>query len=138
MLGFTVFLNNASDPAAVAARGRRRRPHGPPHAADRLAARPDGFGGGLGDALIWTDQIAIWHILVAAFFTGLGQAFGGPAYQALIPSLVDRKDVPNAIALMSIQFNLAGVVGRAIGGFAFETSWRGLVLRHQRNLVPWR
>ena len=71
-------------------------------------------------ALIWMDMIQIWHILGAAFFTGLGQAFGGPAYQALIPSLVDKKDLPNAIALMSIQFNLAQVVGRAIGGFAFE------------------
>jgi MFS family permease len=74
-------------------------------------------------ALLWTDQIEIWHILTAAFFTGFGQAFGGPAYQALIPSLVDKKDLPNAIALMSIQFNLAQVVGRAIGGFAFE--WLG-------------
>lgn len=71
-------------------------------------------------ALIWTDLIAVWHILAAAFFTGIGQAFGGPAYQALIPSLVDRKDVPNAIALMSIQFNLARSIGLPIGGFAFD------------------
>jgi MFS family permease len=69
--------------------------------------------------LIFTGHIAIWHILVAAFFTGIGQAFGGPAYQAIIPSLVDKKDLPNAIALMSIQFNLAQVVGRAIGGVAY-------------------
>ena len=34
---------------------------------------------------------------------GLAQAFGGPAYQALIPSLVDREDMPNAIALNSIS-----------------------------------
>lgn len=69
--------------------------------------------------LIWTDQIEIWHILVAAFCTGIGQAFGGPAYQAIIPSLVEKRDLPNAIALMSIQFNLAQVVGRAIGGVAY-------------------
>ncbi|MBI1357643.1 MAG: MFS transporter [Acidobacteria bacterium] len=69
--------------------------------------------------LIWTDQIQIWHILAAAFVTGMGQAFGGPAYQALIPSLVDKKDLPNAIALMSIQFNMGQVVGPAIGGAAF-------------------
>ncbi len=66
--------------------------------------------------LIWLNLIEIWHILTAAFFTGLGQAFGGPAYQALIPSLVDKEDLPNAVALMSIQFNLASVVGRGIGG----------------------
>jgi MFS family permease len=81
-------------------------------------------------SLIWTGQIQIWHILAAAFFTGVGQAFGGPAYQALIPSLVDKPDVPNAVALMSIQFNLAGVVGPAIGGIAMKelgTAWCFLI-----------
>jgi Transmembrane secretion effector len=35
----------------------------------------------------------------------LAQAFGGPAYQALIPSLVKREDMPNAIALNSIHLH---------------------------------
>jgi predicted MFS family arabinose efflux permease len=70
-------------------------------------------------ALIWLGHIQVWHIMAAAFATGVGQAFGGPAYQALIPSLVDEEDLPNAIALMSIQFNLARVVGPVVGGIAF-------------------
>lgn len=70
--------------------------------------------------LFFTKQIAVWHIMAAAFASGLGQAFGGPAYQALIPSLVPKKILPNAIALISIQFNLAGVIGRPIGGIAFQ------------------
>ncbi len=70
--------------------------------------------------LLWMDMIEVWHIMAAAFLSGVGQAFGGPAYQALIPSLVDAKDLPNAIALMSIQFNLASVVGRPIGGLIFD------------------
>ncbi|HEX4716458.1 MAG TPA: MFS transporter, partial [Ktedonobacteraceae bacterium] len=49
---------------------------------------------------------------------GLAQAFGGPAYSALIPTLVDREDMPNAIALNSIQFNLAVTVGPALAGQA--------------------
>jgi predicted MFS family arabinose efflux permease len=69
--------------------------------------------------LLATDMIEIWHIMAAAFATGMGQAFGGPAYQALIPSLVEKEDLPNAIALMSIQFNLARVVGPVVGGLAF-------------------
>lgn len=69
--------------------------------------------------LLWMDVIQVWHIMAAAFATGVGQAFGGPAYQALIPSLVEKEDLPNAIALMSIQFNLARVVGPAVGGLAF-------------------
>jgi len=47
-----------------------------------------------------------------------GQAFGGPAYSALIPTLVDREDMPNAIALNSIQFNLAVTIGPALAGQA--------------------
>ncbi len=70
--------------------------------------------------LFFTKQIAVWHIMAAAFTAGLGQAFGGPAYQAIIPSLVPRRHLPNAIALISIQFNLAGVIGRPIGGAAFK------------------
>src|SRR5258705_5681817 len=38
-------------------------------------------------------------------------SLGGPAYQSLIPSLVDKKDLPNAVALNSIQFNVARVIG---------------------------
>ena len=71
--------------------------------------------------LLWMDVIAVWHIMAAAFVTGVGQAFGGPAYQALIPSLVEEEDLPNAIALISIQFNLARVVGPVVGGLAFTT-----------------
>ena len=69
--------------------------------------------------LLWMNAIEVWHIMAAAFMSGVGQAFGGPAYQALIPSLVEEKDLPNAIALMSIQFNLASVIGRPVGGLIF-------------------
>src|SRR6266566_4288010 len=58
----------------------------------------------------------VWPILCLSFVSGLAQAFGGPAYQALIPTLVDRDDMPNAIALNSIQFNLAVTVGPALAG----------------------
>src|SRR6476660_993054 len=57
--------------------------------------------------LVWTGHINIWFIFALSFISGCGQAFGGPAYQALIPSLVPRRDLPNAIALNSTQFNLS-------------------------------
>jgi len=62
--------------------------------------------------------VRVWHILCCSFVTGLAQAFGGPAYQALIPTLVDKEDMPNAIALQTIQFNVARVIGPALGGLA--------------------
>ncbi len=61
--------------------------------------------------LVYLNLVQIWQILLLSFTTGLAQAFGGPAYQSLIPSLVDKKDLPNAVALNSIQFNIARVLG---------------------------
>jgi MFS family permease len=69
-------------------------------------------------ALVYQGRVQIGHILALSFTTGLAQAFGGPAYQAMIPSLVDKKDLPNAIALNSIQFNLARVIGPLLAGMA--------------------
>ncbi|HVX65041.1 MAG TPA: MFS transporter [Bryobacteraceae bacterium] len=70
-------------------------------------------------ALLFVFKIVkVWHILCLSFVTGLAQAFGGPAYQALIPSIVSLENVANAIALNSIQFNLARVIGPVLGGIA--------------------
>jgi len=60
----------------------------------------------------------VWHILCLSFIVGSAQSFGGPAYSALIPSLVPRELLPNAIALNSIQFNLARIIGPVLGGLA--------------------
>jgi predicted MFS family arabinose efflux permease len=68
--------------------------------------------------LVATGHVHVWHILCLSFVSGLAQAFGGPAYQALIPTLVDREDMPNAIALNSIQFNMAVTIGPALAGQA--------------------
>jgi MFS family permease len=67
-------------------------------------------------ALVFWGRVDIWHILALSFIAGLAQAFGGPAYQSLVPTLVERKDLPNAIALNSIQFNLARVFGPLLAG----------------------
>jgi MFS family permease len=61
--------------------------------------------------LMFLQVVQVWHILALSFVTGVAQSFGGPAYQSLIPSLVDKKDLPNAVALNSIQFNVARVLG---------------------------
>src|SRR5215469_11687774 len=68
--------------------------------------------------LVTAGVVHVWEILCLSFISGLAQAFGGPAYQALIPTLVDRDDMPNAIALNSIQFNLAVTIGPALAGQA--------------------
>jgi MFS family permease len=71
---------------------------------------------GILTVLVTMGLTHVWPILCLSVVSGLAQAFGGPAYSALIPTLVDRKDMPNAIALNSIQFNLAVTVGPALAG----------------------
>ena len=68
--------------------------------------------------LYFVNVLHVWHILVLSFIVGTAQSFGGPAYSALIPSLVKTEDLPNAIALNSIQFNVARVIGPTLGGLA--------------------
>ena len=72
-------------------------------------------------ALVGFHVVQVWMILCLSFVAGLAQAFGGPAYAALIPTLVDKEDMPNAIALNSIQFNVAVTVGPALGGIALHS-----------------
>ena len=75
---------------------------------------------GLLAILIATHVVHVWHILTLSFIVGTAQSFGGPAYSALVPSLVEREDLQNAIALNSIQFNLARVIGPVLGGIALK------------------
>lgn len=68
--------------------------------------------------LLAAGVVAVWHVYLLSFIVGCAQAFGGPAYQSIIPSLVPKDGLQNAIALNSIQFNLARVIGPALGGIA--------------------
>ena len=66
--------------------------------------------------LVVTGVVHVWHVLLLSFVTGCAQAFGGPANQSLLPSLVPKRDLPNAIALNSIQFNLSRLIGPVLAG----------------------
>jgi MFS family permease len=69
--------------------------------------------------LFATHTVRVWHILTLSFFVGVGQSFGGPAYSALLPTLVEPQDLANAISMNSIQFNLARIIGPTLGGLAY-------------------
>jgi MFS family permease len=71
--------------------------------------------------LAFTGILHVWHIWCISFVIGTAQAFGGPSYSALIPTLVPKEHLPNAIALNSIQFNLARVIGPSFAGIALTT-----------------
>jgi MFS family permease len=56
-------------------------------------------------------------LLAATFALGVGTALNGPAWQAIVPELVGRGEVPSALALNGLGINAARAVGPALGGF---------------------
>lgn len=64
----------------------------------------------------WTGFITPWVLLLLTFLIGCGGAFNGPAWQASVGDMVPRAELPGAVALNSMGFNMARSVGPAIGG----------------------
>jgi predicted MFS family arabinose efflux permease len=58
-------------------------------------------------------------LFLATLGNGIGQAIYAPTYSALIPTLVDRKDLSGAVSLNSANMNLSRVIGPAIGGVLY-------------------
>lgn len=66
--------------------------------------------------LVYSGQVRYWHILVLAGLLGLVNTLDMPARQAFVIQLVGKDDLMNAIALNSVAFNTARVIGPAIAG----------------------
>ncbi len=67
-------------------------------------------------ALAFAGIVKEWHVIVLAALLGVVNAFDAPARQAFVPEMVGKEDLPNAIALNSIMFNSARVIGPALAG----------------------
>jgi MFS family permease len=66
--------------------------------------------------LVGSGHVRYWHVTVLATIYGLGRAVDIPARQSFVTDLVGKPDVPNAVALNSIVFNTARIVGPAVAG----------------------
>jgi MFS family permease len=68
-------------------------------------------------ALTWSGMIQYWQILVLSFMLGIGSALDMPARQAFVTEMVDddKNDLLNALSLNSSIFNVARIIGPAIG-----------------------
>jgi MFS family permease len=66
--------------------------------------------------LALADLITPQLLLCLGILVGVGQAFNTPVWMAMVPDLVPRSEVPNAVALNSASFNAARAVGPALGG----------------------
>jgi MFS family permease len=62
--------------------------------------------------------VSPWELLVLTFLLNIGAAMTNPAWQAIVPELVPRSELPDAIAINSAGYNLARAVGPALGGLA--------------------
>jgi MFS family permease len=65
-------------------------------------------------------HIQAWHIYLFTFISSSAGSFDGPARQALFPSLVPRAVLPNAVALNSLLWKGAALLGPTLGGIAIS------------------
>ena len=72
-------------------------------------------------ALTFAEAITPWTLLALTFVVGLGMVLHVPTWQASMPELVPRRQLPRAVALGSISFNLARALGPATGGLLIAT-----------------
>ena len=75
--------------------------------------------------LTLSGVVEAWHIVALAFVTGVARAFEIPTRQSFVPELVGRSDLANAIALNSVLFNGARLIGPAIAGIVIATAGEG-------------
>ncbi|MEI7744661.1 MAG: MFS transporter [Chloroflexota bacterium] len=76
--------------------------------------------------LATTGVIQFWQVAVLAIMAGTATAIQNPAYQAIVPNLVEREVIGSAVALNSAQFNLSRILGPSIAGAAIAAGGLGL------------
>jgi MFS family permease len=79
------------------------------------------------------QMVEYWQIIVLAFLAGSAQALSYPSIQSILPSVVARRAIGNAIALNSVSFNIARIAGPSIAGLAIAAG--GLVIGFWANAL---
>ncbi|HEY6418189.1 MAG TPA: MFS transporter [Candidatus Binataceae bacterium] len=69
-------------------------------------------------ALTWTGVVRVEYVIMLAAINGLVSSFDMPGRQAFVVEMVTREDLPNAIAMNSMIFNGARMVGPAVAGLS--------------------
>jgi MFS family permease len=73
-------------------------------------------------ALTWAGVVRVEHVMILAAFNGIVSSFDMPGRQSFVVEMVGREDLPNAIAMNSMIFNGARMVGPAIAGALIAVS----------------
>jgi MFS family permease len=104
--------------------------------------------------LVIIQWVALWHVMTLAFLSGCIRAFDRPSRMALLPQMVPKEDIPNAVAVGGTIWQLNRLVGPAVAGlliylvgigstyyFCFFASlsavclWLGIHFEHQPAAV---
>jgi MFS family permease len=72
----------------------------------------------LRDWKLW-EGLSLWHLIATTFVSGVSSTLATPAFTALTLDLVGREELPNAVALKSVQFDLSHIIGPTIAGLLF-------------------
>jgi MFS family permease len=72
-------------------------------------------------ALAWAGLAQVWVVILCALGLGVSSAFSAPASSALIAQLVDAHDLPSAVGLNSMTFNIARAAGPALAALSVKT-----------------
>jgi MFS transporter, DHA1 family, staphyloferrin A biosynthesis exporter len=88
-------------------------------------------------ALVIAGWATIWHVLVASLLMGVGVSTQVPARQALIPALVGRERLANALALYSMSLNTSRILGPVLAGAVMGAAGVGGCLLLQCTAYVW-
>ncbi|RAX21294.1 MFS transporter [Actinomyces sp. Z5] len=72
---------------------------------------------------VLAGHVALWHVYLAAFGTGLASAYDSPARQIFVGRMVPAENLANAVGLNSASFNAARLIGPAVSGLVI--AWIG-------------
>jgi MFS family permease len=75
--------------------------------------------------LIFMNWVALWNVMALAFFTGCVKAFDRPSRMALLPQMVPKEDIPNAVAIGGTIWQLNKLVGPALAGMLIYLAGTG-------------
>ncbi|MCE9589255.1 MAG: MFS transporter [Planctomycetes bacterium] len=64
------------------------------------------------------EQLHVVHLIIASALSGIIAGVVFPAFHSMVPQIIERRHLPNAVALNAVQFNLSRALGPAAGGLA--------------------